>query len=159
MSDFQLTQYSKDTSAAAVFLFDDGDIEFRVNNNGSFQYVFSRHFRIKIFKKSALGLADFSISLYQKGSSKEELSNLNASSYNLVDGKVVESKLKNDEIFKETSENHIVKKFALAARVRRAAPAGVLLVEAAPPLHPGGHGQGPNRSSRWWSREVDLQVQ
>lgn len=113
MSDFQLTQYSKDTSAAAVFLFDDGDIEFRVNNNGSFQYVFSRHFRIKIFKKSALGLADFSISLYQKGSSKEELSNLNASSYNLVDGKVVESKLKNDEIFKETSENHIVKKFAL----------------------------------------------
>ena len=56
---------------------------------------------IKILSKDGLDQANFSIPLYHSGGSDEKLSGLKAITYNLERGKVVETKLKTDAIFKE----------------------------------------------------------
>lgn len=41
LSDLQMTRYEKDTSAAALILFDYGYADFSINSQGNFQYTFS----------------------------------------------------------------------------------------------------------------------
>ena len=109
----KMTSYEKDTSAAALILFDDGDSYFDLNNEGQFQYRYTRHYRIRIFKKSALDLSNVSFKLFESGAREELLTNLNAATYNLVEGKVVQTKLDRSTIFIEKGKNYSVKKFAL----------------------------------------------
>jgi len=113
MSDMTMTRYEKDTSARALILFDDGNSTFDLNSEGSFQYRYVRHYRIKIFDKSAFGLSDISINLFQSGAIEESLTGLNAATYNLVDGKIVQTKLERDKIYREKGRNFTLSKFAL----------------------------------------------
>jgi hypothetical protein len=83
-----MTTYDKDTSAVAVVLFDYG----RYTPKGSF-----RHTRIKILKPLGLQFADGGAVIY----GNETFRNLKASTYDLVDGRMVENKLTNQSIFKE----------------------------------------------------------
>ncbi len=112
LSDLEMTRYAKDTTADAFMLFDNGSTKFSLNLEHKFQFVFERHFRIKIFKKSAFNLANFKFDMYNSNSSKEVLSNLKASTFNLVNGKVIQTKLNKDNIFQEEKKNHNTKKFA-----------------------------------------------
>jgi predicted RNA-binding Zn ribbon-like protein len=98
MAEMTMSRYDKDTTAEALTLFDVGNTKFILNRDRRFQYVFERHCRIKIFKKSAFDIADRSIRLYKSGSNEEKISNLNAVTYNLVGGKIVKTKLDNDKI-------------------------------------------------------------
>ncbi|MBK8881335.1 MAG: DUF3857 domain-containing protein [Bacteroidales bacterium] len=111
-ADLAMTKYENDTTAEALMLFDYGTTKFILSPEEQFQFVFERHFRIKIFKKSAFRLADFKFSLYESGASKEKITDLKAVTYNLVDGKVVKTKLDNDNIFEEKSNNYYIEKFA-----------------------------------------------
>ncbi len=111
----RMTTYNKDTSAAAVVLADFGEstIEY-VQNKSSYFVKFERIQRIKILKKEGYEWGDFSIPLYYDGSNAEEVSNIKAITYNLEKGKVVETKLKNDAIFKEETDPHFkTVKFAM----------------------------------------------
>jgi hypothetical protein len=108
-----MTKYDKDTSAAALMLFNSGKSYFILNSDVEFQFVYERHCQIKIFKKSALNMADFSIRLYESGLSKEMLSNIKAYTYNLVNGKVVKTKLDNDNIYRSRTEKTVNVTFAL----------------------------------------------
>lgn len=107
-----LSKYDKDTTAGALMLFNNGTSEFILNNEQKFQFVFNRHCQIKIFKKSAFTLGDVSIRLFKSGSSNEDLRSLKAVTYNLVDGKVVKTKLDNDNIFEAEGKNYTDVKFA-----------------------------------------------
>jgi hypothetical protein len=107
-----MAKYDKDTTAGALMLFDNGNSEFILNNDLNFQFVYNRHCQIKIFKKAEFGVGDITIRIYKGRSSKEDLNNLKATTYNLIDGKIVKTKLDNDNIFKAEGKNYTDVKFA-----------------------------------------------
>lgn len=98
-ADLEMKVYSKDSSAAAVVLFDYGIAYMSVTQTANL--FVERHTRIKILKKEGLKYADAAIRLLDVGSSEEKVSNLKAVTYNLENGKVVETSLSKDGIFKE----------------------------------------------------------
>jgi hypothetical protein len=100
MSDMTMTIYDKDSSAAAVILVNYGEAYISVTSLTA-QMKFERHVRIKILKKEGLSWADVIIPLYYSGSAEERVNGLKASTFNLENGKLVETKLSKDGIFKE----------------------------------------------------------
>ncbi|HEX2936905.1 MAG TPA: DUF3857 domain-containing protein [Bacteroidales bacterium] len=112
MSEMAMSKYDKDTTAEALTLFDAGSTKIILNRERRFQYVYERHCRIKIFKKSAFDIADMSIRLFKEQNAEEKLSGLDAVTYNLVDGKIVKTKLESNKIYTEESKSYNDKKFA-----------------------------------------------
>lgn len=111
-SDLAMTKYEKDTTAGALILFDNGTSNFTLDPDKGFQFVYERHFQIKIFKKSAFDIGNFSARLYVGSRSKEALRNMKAVTYNLTDGKIVKTKLDNDNIYHTEGKNYTDLKFA-----------------------------------------------
>lgn len=92
------------------------DINFHYMNDKGFQYKYDVTVRKKIFKVAGKEEANISIRIYEPavGSSKEELTQVKGFTYNLVDGKVVKTKLTNDEEYKTRLNDYWVKvSFAL----------------------------------------------
>jgi len=115
-SEFDIKATGQDSSASAIKLFDVGDCYFELSPaSGSFIYVFERHIRYKILTKNGYDLANFKIELYKNSNSaKEDLNYMDAATYNLVDGKMIVSKLNKDAKFtEEFNKNYVFKKFAL----------------------------------------------
>jgi len=112
INDLKMTHYEKDTTADALILFDNGASYFDLKMDREFQFIYDRHIRIKIFKKSAFHYADFTIRLYKSGQSREVLSGIKGVTFNLVNGKVVKSKLDLDKIYETESKLYTEKKFA-----------------------------------------------
>lgn len=113
MEDMKMMVYQGDSSASAVVLSDYGEAAISVTNIGA-SLLFERHVRIKILKKDGLEWADASIPLYHSGSSEEKVTNLKATTYNLENGKIVETKMSKEGIFKEKLTRSInVQKFTL----------------------------------------------
>lgn len=96
-----MTSYDKDSTASAVVLADYGTSMITYRQNVGFSLDFERITRIKILTKEGLSWGNFTIPLYKHGSDDEKVMGLKAVTYNLEDGKIVESKLKNDGIFTE----------------------------------------------------------
>ncbi|HYG20240.1 MAG TPA: transglutaminase domain-containing protein [Ohtaekwangia sp.] len=113
MEDMKMTVYDKDSSAAAVILVDYGEAYIALTSiNVSLN--FERHVRIKILKKEGLRWADAEIPLWKQGSTEESATNLKAVTYNLENGKIVETKMSKDGIFKEKfNKNVVLQKFTL----------------------------------------------
>lgn len=108
-----MTVYDKDSSAVALILYDYGKAYVNINNVAS-SLVFERQVRIKILKKEGLSWADVNIPLYHSGSTEEKVSGLKAVTYNLEQGKIVETKMSKDGIFKEKfNRNTNYQKFTL----------------------------------------------
>jgi len=113
MDDMKMTLYKPDSSAEAVVLVDYGEAYIQVNMAAAVM-TFERHVRIKILKKEGTKWADAIIPLYRSGSSEEKVSQLKASTFNLENGKIVESKLSKDGIFKEKfNRNMVHQKFTM----------------------------------------------
>jgi len=111
-ADFEPSTYEIDPDAAAVVLADMGSTAIEGNSKGWFSLHYKRMKRVRILKKSGYDIADVEIPLYTSGRSEEELSSLKAVTYNLEDGKVVETKLEKGSIFKDQkSKNWVVQKF------------------------------------------------
>lgn len=109
------TRYDLDTGAAAVVLADVGSSEFE-SGRDDFIQLFKHHRRIHILRKSGYEEANIDIDLYFQGAREESLSNLKASSYNLENGKVVETKLESKSVFTEKVDRNIIRKrFTLPA--------------------------------------------
>ncbi len=104
--DIEMKMYAADTSAAAVKLLDYGESLISYNQSTGFTLTFDRLIRIKILKKDGYEWANHEIPLYNQGSNDEKVISLKAITYNLVDGKIVETKLKKDGIFDEKQDEH-----------------------------------------------------
>lgn len=91
--DFANTVYSIDSNASAVVIADVGDCSIEGNIKGWFSMVFHHYKRAHILKKNGYDIADVNIDLYTSGDYEEKLEKLKAVTYNLVNGKVVETKL------------------------------------------------------------------
>lgn len=115
MEELKMTRYAKDTAAAAVVLADYGETSIEYHTaKAAFVLRFERIRRVKILTKDGYDWGNFSISLYHDGNTEEDLSTIKAVTYNLENGKSVETKLKNDAIFREeTDQNWKTVKFAL----------------------------------------------
>ena len=114
--DFNLSKYKVDTSPGAVIIADVGSSAFKGNTKGWFTLVYKRQTRIKITNKNGLDLATIIVELYHSDKLRgvEILEDVKASTFNLVNGQVVENKLpKNAILSEETEKNYTEKKFAL----------------------------------------------
>ncbi len=101
MEDLKMTIYDRDSSASAVILADLGESKIIYSQNTGFVLIFERTTRIKFLRKDGFEWATFTVPLYHDGGDDEKFSGLKAVTYNLENNKIVETKLKNDAIFKE----------------------------------------------------------
>ncbi len=105
---------SLDTSANATYLFKNRKTYLKYDQNLGFQLVTDIHERIKIYNQDGFGYATTQIELYKSGSDEEKVSSLKANTYNLVDGKIEDTKLDKNGIFKtELSKYHNETKFTM----------------------------------------------
>ena len=111
--DFAPKVYSIDSNANAVVIADVGSSKFVGNTKGWFSIEFKRYCRIRLLNKNGFDAATQEIPLYFDGSDEEKVSNLKAVTYNLENGKIVETKLdtKNNVFKDKISKSLLVKKF------------------------------------------------
>ncbi|HEY1164361.1 MAG TPA: transglutaminase domain-containing protein [Chitinophaga sp.] len=114
--DFQKTSYDLDTGAHAVVLADIGSSEFEAEQS-YFRLVYKRHRRVKILDKTGYDAATEELYLFKySGNREDKVSNLKAATYNLENGKVVETPLESKGIFTENMDEDVIrKKFTLPA--------------------------------------------
>jgi len=113
--DFEKTKFELDTSAHAVVLADIGSSEFE-SERDHLEIRVKRTCRIKIVDKNGYDAATVQIYLSKNNQSEEKILNLKASSYNLENGKVIETKMESKSVFTdELKKNLIEKKFTLPA--------------------------------------------
>jgi uncharacterized protein DUF3858/transglutaminase superfamily protein len=115
-ADFDLSAYKYDSMAEAIVIADVGNSEFEGNSKGWFTLVFRHVWRMKILNKNGFSAATIRIPLYATGNAEEKLDGLKATTYNLENGKVVETKLDDKSVFTDrTSKHWIEKKFTFPA--------------------------------------------
>ncbi|HMJ47798.1 MAG TPA: DUF3857 domain-containing protein, partial [Ferruginibacter sp.] len=111
-SEFNTENYRVDTSAHAIVVADIGYSEIVANSKGSFSLQYKRMRRVHILDKVGYDAANVEIMLYTTDEDEEKIQNLKAYTYNLENGKVVETKFDKENLFKDKiSKNLIAKKF------------------------------------------------
>ena len=111
--EFQLENYDKDKEAEALVLFDLGKSHFPRTEN-SFDVIFERTTRIKIFSEAGVEWSEVEIPFYQEGGIYEKIYDLEAYTYNLEDGHIIKTALDVSNTYDEkTNDYWNVKKFAL----------------------------------------------
>ena len=115
-ADFK-TIYRIDSMASAVIIADIGYSEIAANLKGWFSIQFKHFKRVHILKQDGYALANVEIPLYVEGNNEEELRTIKAHTYNLENGKLVETKVDvRNAVYKTSlSKNHLVKKFTFPA--------------------------------------------
>lgn len=104
--------YSIDSSADAVVLSDRGETAVEGNSKGWFSVTFTHHRVVHILNKNGYFEADVAIPLFNKGQGEEKLDEIKAVTYNLENGKIVETKLDKSGIFTEKiNQNLSARKF------------------------------------------------
>lgn len=111
--DFAPKVYSIDSNASAVVIADIGSSNIEGNSKGWFSLVYRHYKRVHILNKNGYDIADVSIHLFSNGEDEEELDKLKAVTYNLENGKIVETKLdvKNSVFRDKIDKNRVIKKF------------------------------------------------
>jgi hypothetical protein len=106
MEDMKMTVYDKDSSAAAVVLTDFGKAYVNISSIAS-SLNFERHVRIKILRKQGFRVADIGIPLFHIGLSDQIVTNFKASTYNIENKKIVETKVDKEGMFKEKFNRYL----------------------------------------------------
>jgi transglutaminase-like putative cysteine protease len=106
-----------DTNTNAVILSDFGSVHSIGNQYGWLSYVYQRQIRIKLLNIRAFGdLASVSVPLRVGVDAAEKLDKVSASTYNLENGQVVETKLSKTDIFEsKINKWELEDKFTLPA--------------------------------------------
>ncbi len=113
-TDLSKKDYKIDTGANAVILCDIQNSRIVGNTKGWFSISSKRHTIIHILNKNAYDMASIEIPLYVSGNDEEKLSNLKAITYNLENGKIVETKLdKKDQFVEKVDKNRKRIKFTM----------------------------------------------
>ncbi|HEY4335864.1 MAG TPA: DUF3857 domain-containing protein [Puia sp.] len=114
--DFNVNTATLDSAADAVVIADFGTTSFEGDNKGWFSLVFKHSKRIKIIRKQGFEAATINIPVYISGKTVERIESLRAATYNLEDGKVVETRLDDKSVFTDNVSKHWQhKKFTLPA--------------------------------------------
>ncbi|HVM88832.1 MAG TPA: DUF3858 domain-containing protein [Puia sp.] len=113
--DFDPKSPAIDSGSNAVVLLDLGSTDFEGNTNGYFSLIFTLHERIFIKSRNAFDEATIKVPLYQGASQyADQFNDLEASTFNLENGRIVETKLDKNSIFKEKyNKEYVSLKFSL----------------------------------------------
>jgi transglutaminase-like putative cysteine protease len=113
--DFMLNADSFDSGASAVVLADIGNTTMDINTNGQFPLVFTRFMRIKILNKNGFDIGNVKILLFKISEKySDRLISLKASTFNIENGIIAETKLDKKSIFNEKFNYNLdVMKFSL----------------------------------------------
>ncbi len=90
-----------DPSAEAAFLFKKGEVRYEYSQSDGFVMKTEVMVKIKIYTKDGYLWANQTVPYYIMGSMKENLAFSDVCTYNLVDGKIVKSKMKSEGAFDE----------------------------------------------------------
>jgi hypothetical protein len=111
-ADLSMKEYGRDTSAVALVLNEFGDSY--IQDEEPYDLQMEYHVKIKIMKKEGLSFANYEIPLQIGDSKREEVNVIEASTFNLENNRIVESKLDTRNIFNEDRSKYwSYKKFAL----------------------------------------------
>src|SRR5450631_3027004 len=116
-ADFKLTADPFDSGANVVIIADVGTIKFEGNNNSFFDLIFTRFLRVKINNKNGFKIGDREISLYHDAAGRyEKIMAFKASTFNLENGAIHETKLDEKSIFTVKYNGQVdEKKFSMPA--------------------------------------------
>jgi uncharacterized protein YjhX (UPF0386 family) len=95
--------------ANAAILFREHRVYYEIKKHKGLRQVTEVHERIKIYNKEGFDWANKTISVFQNGTKKEEIGNIKGYTYNIVDGKLVDEKLRNNGIFNEEASKYTLK--------------------------------------------------
>jgi hypothetical protein len=112
--DFDLSRsHLVDSNTNAVIIADVGNTYFIGNKiNNWVSYVFKEYMRIKIINQQAFDLATIRVLLRGTGKTADQLDSLQATTYNLENGKVVATRLSLNDVFRDTlSKSRVETKF------------------------------------------------
>lgn len=105
-----------DPEANAAVLFRKVNTYYTYTDNTGFTLVTDVHERIKIYNKEGFDWATRELNYHQNNNAKEEIVGLKAYTYNIVDGKLEEEKLRKNGIFEEEeSKYRLSTKFTMPA--------------------------------------------
>lgn len=111
--DLKSAVYEKDTSAVALVLNETGDAW--MDTDHGYELVVNYHVRIKILKQAGSERANVVVPLRKSEKNSEKIIDIQASSFNLIDGVVVETKMIDKAIFEEDGGKfYDYKKFTIA---------------------------------------------
>lgn len=94
-------RHHKDTSAVAAVLFQIGQTNFEYNSESGFSLVTKIATKIKIYKKEGYDFANYAQTYRNGTGNSEKISFSKAATYNLVNNKIVKSKVNSEGIFTE----------------------------------------------------------
>ena len=118
LTDFVIKSAVIDSNTNAVVIADVGTSEFIANTTDlSFSIIFKRKQRIKLINKNGFDAATITIPLYRSSDGREEkLEDLNAHTYNIENGEVIDIKLEKAAVFtQQETKNWTNKKFTFPA--------------------------------------------
>ncbi|WNH12833.1 DUF3857 domain-containing protein [Thalassobellus suaedae] len=112
LNDLKMTSYSKDSIANALVLYEFGSSHV---DQRDYDLRTEEKYKIKILNKEGFDKANVTIHLYKSDNNHfERVDDIVATTYNLVNGKVVITKLDKKNIYREEyDENHTLVKFTL----------------------------------------------
>lgn len=108
--------HSQDKEANAAVLFRSVNVYYEFNESTGFTVVTDVHERIKIYNKDGFDWANQKITYFKNANSRERVTSLKGSTFNITNGKLVEEKLKKNGIFEEeVSKYQTTTKFTMPA--------------------------------------------
>jgi len=106
-AELEETQHALEPEASAAVLYRSQDVSFMYEQGKGFIQYNEIHERIKIYNKDGYDYATKTIRLYDEGNdTKDKLTSFKAYTYNLNNGKVEDTKLKNNGIFEEKTNRY-----------------------------------------------------
>jgi len=105
LSDLQMKSYAKDSTANAVILDEFG--ESWIDNEGDHNLQHTYHVKIKILNSKGFDQANIVIPVYKNNNKQEVASKIQASTFNLVNNRVEETKFDAKKVFKENKSKYL----------------------------------------------------
>ncbi len=98
--------YPLDSSANAAVLYKNRRTHFDYEQNDGFMVITEIHERIKIYNKEGFDWATKKIDYYNSSSTREKISSLKATTYNIENNKIIETDLSRKDVFDQESNKY-----------------------------------------------------
>jgi hypothetical protein len=121
IAELQEKEHPKDPSASASVLFEKGDVRFEFTQEKGFIMVLTVKEKIKIYKKEGYDWANKKVLYRISNGVNESVSFSDAVTFNLVNGEIEKTKLKNDGIFDEKINKYYGNKKIVMPNVKEGA--------------------------------------
>ncbi|MBO8446050.1 MAG: hypothetical protein IAC23_10240 [Bacteroidetes bacterium] len=103
----KMTEYPQDTSAAAIVLYEKGTVMMEMHSDGTLVKNLYFNARYKILKEQGTEYADFEVPFYWQAEYKEHVTGINVVSWNMVNGKMTETRMPKSLVFEETVSDNM----------------------------------------------------